>query len=300
MEASIITSVIAPLTIAFIMFGMGLSLTKHDFKRVWLHPKAISIGIILQIVGLPILGFSFVSVLELEPILAVSVMLLSSCPGGAITNLVSFISKGDAALSVSLTAVNSFITVVTIPVLVTFFLGHFLGKETAAQVNILKLSLGIILITIPPIIFGMITKQKAPELAKKSESWVRKGTIIFLVILASIASYGERQMFLDNYQKFALIAVSLCMLSGLMGTIVGSIARLPRKQILTLAIEVGLPNSGMGIVIALSFLDIKALAVFSAFYLVVEYGLSGILMVTMNSRIGTKIMGQTSQVTHQL
>ena len=84
MEASILTRVIAPLAIFFIMFGLGLSLTLNDFKRIWVQPKAITIGIVLQIIGLPILGFAFIAVLGLEPMLAVAVMLLSACPGGAI------------------------------------------------------------------------------------------------------------------------------------------------------------------------------------------------------------------------
>ncbi|MBU3915510.1 hypothetical protein KKA14_08235, partial [bacterium] len=249
------------------------------------------VGIVLQILGLPILGFVFISVLNLQPMLAASVMLLSACPGGAITNLVSFISKGDAALSVSLTAVNSFITVITIPIVVTFSLSHFLGEETAEHINVLKLSLGIIAITIPPIILGMLTKMVAPEAAKKSEKWVRNTTILFLILLATVASFRERQTFMENYQELALIAVILCTLSVVMGALVSFLFLLPRKQILTLAIEVGLHNSAMGIVIALSFLNIPALAVFSAFYLVVEYILSGIIMVTMNSRIGVKVLG---------
>ena len=290
MTSSNLTQIITPLAIVFIMFGLGLSLTLNDFKRVWLQPKSMFIGIILQIVGLPILGFTFVSVLGLDPVLSVSVMLLSACPGGAITNLVSFVSKGDAALSVSLTAVNSFVTVVTIPLVVTFSLVHFLGDEAAAQINVLRLSLGIILITIPPIIIGMVIKKKAPGFAEKSEKWVRKVTIIFLVLLATFASYQERQMILENYGKFTLLAVSLCILSVSMGLFGGMAARLNKKHILTLSIEVGLHNSGMGIVIAISLLGIPALSIFSAFYLLIEYLFSGILMATMNSHIGEKIM----------
>jgi len=282
MESSILTRVITPLAIAFIMFGMGLSLTLNDFKRVWKQPKAVCTGIVLQIMGLPLLGFSFVVLLDLSPVTATSVMILSACPGGAITNLVTYICRGDTALSVSLTAVNSLITMATIPLIVTLSLAHFMGQEIASQVNLLRLSLGIILITVPPITLGMLTKKKAPNFALKSEQWVKKGTILFLILLASFAIHGEKQMFLDNYKGLLGIAVGLCLMSIFMGASVSRFLRFPGKQILTLAIEVGMHNSAMGIVIAISFLQINSLAVFSAFYLVIEYILSGILMVAMN------------------
>lgn len=291
MEVSMLTRIVTPLGIAIIMLGMGLSLTPDDFKRVWIQPKPIFIGIILQIIGLPILGFAFITVLKLDPMLAAAVMLLSACPGGAITNLVSFISKGDAALSVSLTSINSFITVLTIPLITTFFLNYFLGEAVAEKVNVTILSLGIIIITIPPIIIGMVIKAKAPELAGKSESWVRKGTIIFILFLASFACYSDKQIFLNNYRELSLYAISLASFSLLLGGIVGVMTRLPRKQVLTLSIEVGLHNSAMAIVIALSFLGMPALAIFSAFYLIVEYIFSGLLMATMNSSFGSRILG---------
>lgn len=296
MESSMLTRVITPLVIAFIMFGMGLSLTLNDFKRVWKEPKAVCTGIVLQIFGLPILGFTFIYFLDLSPVTATAVMILSACPGGAITNLVTFVSKGDAALSVSLTAVNSLITVITIPLVVTFSLTHFMGQAIASQVDSLTLSLGIIVITIPPIILGMLIRIKAPDFAGKSDSWVKKGTIIFLVLLASFAIHGEKQVFLDNYKELLSIALGLCFLSLFMGAVVSRLLRFPRKQILTLAIEVGLHNSAMGIVVAISFLQINALAVFSAFYLIVEYVLSGVLMGFMNSPFGVKVLGDFTLV----
>ncbi len=286
-----VTRIVTPLGIAIIMLGMGLSLTPDDFKRVWVQPKPIFIGIMLQIIGLPILGFTFITVLRLDPITAAAIMLLSACPGGAITNLVSFISKGDAALSVSLTSINSFITGLTIPLITTFSLNYFLGTAIAEKVNVTMLSLGIIIITIPPIIIGMVIKAKVPELAANSESWVRKGTIIFILFLAGFACYSDKQIFLDNYRELPLYAVCLTAFSLLLGGIVGMMTRLPRKQILTLSIEVGLHNSAMAIVIALSFLGMPALAIFSAFYLIVEYLSSGILMAVMNSSFGSTILG---------
>ena len=298
MEMSLATRIITPLGIVIIMFGMGLSLTVEDFRRVWVQPRAIMIGIVLQIIGLPILGLALVQILSLNPMMAVAVMLLSACPGGAITNLVSFVSKGDAALSVSLTSINSIITVFTIPLVTTFSLGHFLGEAVAAQVDVMFLCLGIIAITIPPITIAMVTKVKTPRLAAKSEKWVRKGTIVFLVLLVSIGLYRENRIFPDNYWELVLIAMTFCLSSAFVGAIIGAIARLPGKQVLTIAIEVGLHNSAMAIVIAVSFLGIHELAVFSAFYLVMEYILSGLLMLVTNlpARVYSRLNKQWLQV----
>ena len=282
MEVSLLTRFITPLGIIVIMFGMGLSLTLEDFKRVWVQPKAMIIGIVLQIIGLPILGFAFVSVFRLGPMMAVAVMLLSACPGGAITNLVSFISKGDAALSVSLTSINSFITVFTIPLVTTYALYHFMGAEVARRVDVMFLCFGIIIITVPPIIIGMLTKAKAPNLAQNSEKWVRKGTIVFLLFLVSFGIYSENRMFPDNYLELTFLSVAFCLFSGISGAITGGMARLPWKSVLTLAIEVGLHNSAMAIVIALTFLNMQELSIFAAFYLVVEYIVSGLLILATN------------------
>ena len=282
MEMSLVTRFITPLGIVMIMFGMGLSLTHDDFKRVWIQPRAIILGIVLQIIGLPVLGFAFVQLLNLDPMMAVAVMLLSSCPGGAITNLVTFISKGDVALSVSLTSINSIITVFTIPLLTTFSLYHFLGEAAADRVDVMFLCLGILAITIPPISFGMITKVKVPRLAIKSEKWVRKVSLLFLVLLVALGVYRENHLFPENYWQLTFTALAFCLASALTGTVIGGVARLPGKQVLTLAIEVGLHNSAMAIVIAVSFLKIHDLAVFAAFYLVMEYLLSGLLMLVTN------------------
>jgi len=158
-------------------------------------------------------------------------------------------------------------------------------------VRVWKLSMGILAITIPPIILGMLTKQKLPDFAEKSEKWVRKGTIAFLATIATVVCIRERTLITEHYDEMTLLAVGLCLLSGAMGMAVASVLRLKRRQVLTLSIEVGLHNSAMAIVIAMSFLDMTELSIFSAFYLLVEYIISGILMGVMSSPVGDRILG---------
>ncbi len=296
MEISTLTRIVTPMGIAVIMLGMGMSLTLDDFERVWVQPKPVFIGIILQIIGLPLLGIAFVSIIGPDPVTAAAIMILSACPGGAITNLVSYISRGDAALSVSLTSINSFITVLTIPFITEFAVIHYLGKEAATNFNIAFVSLGIICITIPPIISGMLIKHKFPVGAQKCEPWVRKGTIVFILLLAGVACYSDSDILLNNYGKLSALACALAFSSFFLGGTVGFLARLPRRQVLTLSIEVGLHNSAMAIVIAISFLNMVALGIFSGFYLIVEYLLSGLIMYMMNTSLGSKFLGTDSLV----
>ncbi|HIA05606.1 MAG TPA: bile acid:sodium symporter family protein, partial [Flavobacteriales bacterium] len=120
MQASILTSVLLPLALFIIMLGMGLSLVLGDFKRVFQHPKAAAIGLTNQLIMLPLIGYFFATYAGLPPELAVGLMILAACPGGVTSNLISHLSKGDTALSISLTAISSIVSIVTIPLIINF------------------------------------------------------------------------------------------------------------------------------------------------------------------------------------
>ena len=123
------SAIILGVSLAIIMLGMGLSLVVDDFKRIFLQPKSIIIGLINQLILLPIIAFVLVSIFQLQPEIAVGVMILAACPGGATSNLISHLAKADAALSVTLTAFSSFITIITIPFIVNFSLEQFLNES---------------------------------------------------------------------------------------------------------------------------------------------------------------------------
>ncbi|MBS4073218.1 MAG: bile acid:sodium symporter, partial [Algoriphagus sp.] len=137
MQSSILTELFLPLALAVIMFGMGLSLTLSDFKRILIYPKAVLLGLLNQIVLLPVVAFFIANGLGLSPELAVGLMILAACPGGATSNLITHLAKGDTALSITLTAFSSMITVLTIPFVVNFSIGYFIPGGEEQQLEIL-------------------------------------------------------------------------------------------------------------------------------------------------------------------
>jgi BASS family bile acid:Na+ symporter len=136
MQSNLFTAVLLPLALAIVMLGMGLSLVPEDFKRITRYPRAVSVGTVCQVLLLPLIGALITLVVPMQPAIAVGLIVLAVCPGGPSSNLVTYLAKGDVALSVTLTAVSSIITVFTIPLFTSLALQHFLGKSAAIALPI--------------------------------------------------------------------------------------------------------------------------------------------------------------------
>src|SRR5690554_2063896 len=152
------SGIILAVSLIIIMFGMGLSLTLADFKRVMVYPKAMIIGQFCQIILLPLIGYLIAIYLDLSPTTAIGVMLLAACPGGPTSNMLTYMAKGDLALSVSLTAVSSILTIFTIPIVVQFALMEFSDQSQAVTVDALTMLKQLLIIVIIPVGIGMIVK----------------------------------------------------------------------------------------------------------------------------------------------
>ncbi|WP_331001411.1 bile acid:sodium symporter family protein [Nostoc sp. WHI] len=150
MQSNLFTTVLLPLALAIVMLGMGLSLVPEDFKRITRYPKAVVIGTMCQVVLLPLIGLLIAFVVPMERALAVGLVVLAVCPGGPSSNLMTYLAKGDVALSVTLTALSSIITVFTIPILINLTLQHFLEESAAISLPIGQTMLQIFLITLLP------------------------------------------------------------------------------------------------------------------------------------------------------
>jgi BASS family bile acid:Na+ symporter len=146
MEANIFTNVVLPVALAVIMLGLGLTLTRYDFLRVVIFPKAFVIGLTCQMVLLPLAGFVIAKLFPMEPQLAVGVMILALCPAGATANLITYLARGDVALGITLTAFNSIIIIITTPILINLSLAHFLGETQEIRLPVLRtiIQVGII------------------------------------------------------------------------------------------------------------------------------------------------------------
>ena len=169
MQSNLFTAVLLPLALAIVMLGMGLSLLPVDFKRITRYPKAVAVGTVCQILLLPLIGALIALVVPMQPEIAVGLIILAVCPGGPSSNLVTYLAKGDVALSVSLTAVSSVITVFTIPLFANLALQYFLGTNTEIALPIGSTMLQIFLITLLPIVVGMAIRQQFPGTARRLE-----------------------------------------------------------------------------------------------------------------------------------
>jgi BASS family bile acid:Na+ symporter len=229
-----------------IMMGMGLSLTKADFKRVLQYPKAVLLGFLNQIILLPLIAFGLIQLFDISNEIAIGVMILSACPGGPTSNLVTHLAKGDTALSVTLTAVNSIVTILTIPIIVNFALGEFSsGEEVTSPVGAIVGSL-IVIIAIP-LIIGMTIKNKKPQVAKKMDKPVRvvSTAIIVLVIVGIVIK--ERAQLVEQISESFPIVITLNVLTMLVGFITAKMVKLKFKEALTICLESGNQNGTLAI-----------------------------------------------------
>ena len=232
-----------------IMMGMGLSLTRADFKRVLQYPKAVFLGFLNQIVLLPIIAFGLIQLFDVSNEIAIGVMILSACPGGPTSNLVTHLAKGDTALSVTLTAVNSIVTIITIPIIVNFALGEFAsGEKVTSPVGAIIGSL-IVIIAIP-LIIGMTVKNKRPQVAKKMDKPVRiASTVIIILVIVGIV-IKERAQLVERISESFAIVFTLNVLTMLVGFITAKIVRLKFKEALTICLESGNQNGTLAIQIS--------------------------------------------------
>ncbi|HSJ69098.1 MAG TPA: bile acid:sodium symporter family protein [Anditalea sp.] len=293
MQESILTSVFLPLALAFIMLGMGLSLTLKDFKNILVYPKAMVLGLVNQLVLLPVFGFALVMLFELSGALAVGVMILAACPGGATSNLVSHLSRGDLALSISLTAVSSFITILTIPLIVNFAILQF-GEEGSVALPVLQTIMQIAGVTIIPVSIGMFLKKRFPILSLKADRPVRIASAVFFTLIILAAIIKEREHLVEYLLLTGPVALLLNVLTLVAGYLLASILLLPRRQRLTIAIESGIQNGTLGIMIAVTLLQNSEMAIPIAIYSLLMFVTSAfiILMVNLGRKKKMPALGQ--------
>lgn len=282
MQSSVLTELFLPFSLAVIMFGMGLSLRVEDFKRILIYPKAVGIGLLNQLVLLPILAFGIVKAFSLPPELAVGLMILAVCPGGATSNLITHLAKGDSALSITLTACSSVITVFTIPFLVNFSIAYFIPGGEAKQLEVVGTVVSVLFITLIPVALGMITLAKAPRLAEKWDQPFRKISTVFFVVIVLAAILKERanlvQYFIEAGPAALALNLSTLALSFLMAKWTG----LPFRQGLTIAIESGIQNGTLGITIAATLLVNSVMSIPSAIYSLLMFGTAALVILWGN------------------
>ncbi len=278
MEDSVLTLVILPISLFIIMLGMGLSLVIDDFKRIALYPKATVIGLTNQLIFLPIIAFTIISFLNLSPMVAVGFMLLAACPGGTTSNLITHVSRGDTALSITLTAISSFISVLTIPLIVSFALVHFVGEGQTINLPIIPTIAQILVITVIPVSIGMLIRHFFPDFSEKMDKPTRIfSSVIFLLILISIIVTNTD--ILEKYLfEFGSVSLLLNVVTMGLGFLTAKLFKLNLSQSISISIESGIQNSALAIVIANSILQQNEMSLPAAIYGLMMFLPGGFMM----------------------
>jgi BASS family bile acid:Na+ symporter len=277
MESSFLTAVFLPLALFTVMLGMGLGLTLEDFTRVLLYPKAVVVGLLAQLVLLPILGFILASIFPLSPELAVGVMILAACPGGPTSNLVTYLARGNVALSITLTAISSLITVFTIPLVVNLATGAFMEEVTALQLPFLATVLQIAVITIIPVAIGMALHYYLPQFAARVERGVKWLSLALLGLIIAGLLVQQRQSVAGFFAQVGLVTLTLNLAAMALGYLVAGVARLDRPSATAITVEVGIQNGTLAIAIASAptLLNQPNLAIPAAIYSLLMFATGG-------------------------
>ena len=245
----ILVKVVLPLGLAFIMFSLGLGLKGADFYRVIQRPTSFFIGAFNQMILLPIVAFVIIIAFGISGELAVGLMILAACPGGVTSNILSRLAKADVALSVTLTAVISLTTVITVPIILSFAFGYFMAGQ-ASPVNITITAITMFALTVVPIVLALVAQRLFPNAMKRAApACSHIATILFaIIIIAALATNWA--FFLENVQIIGGALACLIIILMIIGFVVPRLLGRSKTEAKTISIETGIQNGTLGIAIA--------------------------------------------------
>ena len=270
-EVNIVTQIFLPLSLAFIMFSVGLELTTADFKHVAIQPKDFIIGTISQMLLLPMVAFGLLSVWSLEPALAVGVMIIAACPGGVTSNLLTYLARGDTALSISLTAIISLLAVFTLPFIVGFSINYFMAAGTAPELSIGKTILGVFAITTVPVIIGMFVKHTTPRFAEKFERTARIIASVLFVVIIIGAVLAEKENIVEYFKQAGPLTLVLNLVMMALAAFLSKLSGLGGRQHIAITLECGLQNGTLAIFVAATLIGNKTMMVPGGIYSLIMF-----------------------------
>lgn len=282
---SALTTVGLPVALGIIMFGLGLSLTLADFARVLRQPKAVMVALLCQLIVLPAICFGLVLAFQLPPVLAVGMMMLAASPGGSTANLYSHLFRGDIALNISLTAVNSVIAVVTLPLITNFAIWYFQPFDDQLGMQWTK-ALEVFAIVLVPVMLGMLVRRLQPRFADAMDRPVRIVSVVVLVVVIAGAVASNWALLIENVARLSLITIVFCLLSLTIGYLVPRWSRVGRRQAIATSFEIGIHNATLAIVIAQTVLGSIELSLPAAVYGVLMFFLAFGFGVLIRERRG--------------
>ena len=278
MDSALITAGL-PVALAIVMFGLGLSLTVGDFARIGREPRAVVLALSVQVLVLPVIAFGLVVAFDLPPLLAVGVMLLAASPGGTTANLYSHLFRGDIALNITLTAINSVLAAFTIPLITNAAIRYF-GAEGELGLQFGKVA-GVIAIVLVPVAIGMVVRSRREDLAARADRPVRIFSILVLVAIVIGAVLQERDNIVEYLSDVGLVTGIFCLLSLSIGYGAALLLRLSKPQAIAASMEIGIHNTTIALTIAISILGSTTVAIPSAVYSLLMYVLAALFGVAI-------------------
>lgn len=266
---TVLTTVALPLALGIIMFGLGLDLTVEDFKRVGRSPKAVVIALTCQLLVLPAVCFGLVLLFDLPPLLGIGMLLLASSPGGTSANLFSHLFRGDVALNISLTAINSVLSLVTLPVITNLAISYYDESDSVSLPfgEVLK----VFAIVLVPVAIGMWVHRRSPAFSGRMEKPVRVGSAVILAALVVAILVDQRDNVTGYLADVGLVAALFCATSLLVGYVVPRALGVTEKQAIASSMEIGVHNGTLAIYVAVEVLDQTEASIPAAVYSIIMF-----------------------------
>lgn len=261
---SALTAVGLPIALAIIMFGLGLGLTVADFRRVGTQPKVVAIALGCQLVLLPAVAFGLVLLFDLPPFLGIGMLLLAASPGGTSANLFSHLFRGDVALNISLTAINSIVAIGTLPLITNLAIDYF-DKSESVSMPLAEVVKVFVLILVPTGI-GMLVRAGRPAFAAAMDKPVRVASAIILAVLVVGILVGEKDRVGDYLAAVGIVAALFCAISLAVGYVVPRALGVVEGQAIASSFEIGVHNGTLAIFVAENILEVNEIAVPAAVY----------------------------------
>ncbi len=272
MQSNLITAVLLPIALGIVMLGLGLSLTIADFKRVLVYPRAVIVGLACQMLILPALCYGIAKGFGLPPELAVGLMLLAASPGGATANLFSHLAKGDVALNITLTAVNSILSLFTLPLIVNLSLEAFMGSGKVIPLQFDKV-VQVFIIVLAPVSIGMLIHWRSEATARRMDKPVRILSALVLLLVIVGAVLKERANLAEFFRQVGIAALAFNLVSMAVGFFVPLLVKVERRQAIAVGMEIGIHNGTLAIAIASSplLLNNSTMAIPPAIYSLIMF-----------------------------
>jgi len=271
---NIITDIFLPLALAFIMFALGTGLTGSDFLRVVKQPRDFFVGAFSQIILLPIIAFILVKIWPIAPELAIGVMIIAAAPGGVTSNILTSFAKGDVALSISLTAIISLLSVITVPFILIGSL-NLLGSESIVRdISLVSMAMSMFLIVTVPVIIGMIFRKFAENIAIKFESITKKISVVLFIIVLLGAILAEKDNIVSYFVDAGFITLVLNILMMIIAFYIAQLLGTGTAQKKCIAIECGLQNGTLAIFVGTTLFGGGAFIIPAATYSLIMFATS--------------------------